>query len=319
MQTRPQKIAIIGDMHMQFDEVDVAYFNASDYDAILFVGDLASKNPDSMFRLLPALDSLTKPAYLIPGNHDTTGIRQLLGELMHSDLLIENGAASQFERMQKMKATLKRVSLCGYSNHQLSTGLGIVAARPFSMGDANAAGAADPLQLPVNFRPFVAKTHGVSNLGESLAKLKSLIDDINPPYVILAHHGPHGLGTLATDMWGADFLPQETDFGDHDLAAAVAYAASIGKQPLAVIAGHMHYPTKHGKKPKQWHATRDGILYINAARWPRIFKHESRELRHHIRLTISAGACQVEACYVCEGSELTTSDDRAMLPEATTK
>lgn len=307
--------AIIGDMHMQFDETDVAFFNTSDYDALLFVGDLASKNPDSMFRLLPIIEQLTKPAFLIPGNHDTTGIRQLLGELMHSELLIENGAASQFERMQKLQAGLKRVQLCGYSNHQLPGGVGLVAARPFSMGDANAASAADHFNLPVNFRPFVAKKHGVSTLGESLARLKSLINEIDPPYLILAHHGPHGLGQLSTDMWGADFLPQETDFGDHDLAAAVTYAQSIGKPPLAVIAGHMHYPTKHGKKPKQWHAAKGGVTYINAARWPRIFKREGRELRHHVRLTIEAdGSCGVVACYVSGAETFVTSDDRAVVP-----
>lgn len=308
--------AIIGDMHMQFDETDVAFFNASDYDALLFVGDLASKNPDSMFRLLPIIEQLTKPAYLIPGNHDTTGIRQLLGELMHSDMLIENGASSQIERMQKMQSALKHTQLCGYSNHTLPQGIGLIAARPFSMGDAHAATAQDPLQLPVNFRPYVAKAHGVSTLSESFVRLKSLIDAVNPPYLILAHHGPYGLGSLATDMWGADFLPQETDFGDHDLAAAVTYAQSIGKPPLAVIAGHMHYPTKHGKKPKQWHATKDGITYINAARWPRIFKHEGRDLRHHVRLTITGeGVCDAVACYVATGEVLTTNDDRAVAPQ----
>ncbi len=310
------KLAIIGDMHMQFDEEDVRFFNASDYDAILMVGDLASKNPDSMFRLLPLLNQLTKPSYFIPGNHDTTGVRQLLGELMHNETLIHFGAASQDSRMARLKTEMTGPVLCGYSTHDLGA-LRLVCARPFSMGDSNANKTDQPLDLPVNFRPFLQKEYGIKTLGDSAAKIKSLIDAVNPPYVIMAHHGPFGLGAKSTDMFGADFLPEETDFGDHDLSEAVTYAQTIKKPPLAVIAGHMHYPTKHGKKPKQWWLERDNILYINAARWPRIFKHEGDTLRHHVRLTIDMRQKVVsEACYVAGDAIQTTTDHRATLPQA---
>lgn len=323
MLNKPVSLAIIGDMHMQFDAFDVEFFNASDCDALLMVGDLASKNPDSMYRLLPQLNALTKPTYLIPGNHDTTGVRQLLGELMHNEMLINFGADSQVKRMERLRLELTHPALCGYSNHALTQGLGLVTARPFSMGSTNAAASAAMsaaggewlATAPVNFRPFLEKEHGVSTLAQSRDKIKSLIDEMNPPYLIMAHHGPYGLGTLATDMWGADFLPQETDFGDADLTEAVTYAQMIKKPPLAVVAGHMHYPTKHGKKAKQWYTKKDGILYINAARWPRIFKHEDRELHHHVRLTITEnGTCDALACYVAGSEVFTTSDDRAMLP-----
>lgn len=301
-----QKFAVIGDMHMQFDASDVQFFNQSDYDAILMVGDLSSKNPDSMFKLMPLLNALTKPTYLIPGNHDTTGVRQLIGEIMHNDFLINFGTDSQVSRMKKLRNELSAPTLCGYSRHTLAPGLGMIAARPFSMGSTNST---------VNFKPYLQKEFAVSTLAESSERIKSLIDGINPPYLILAHHGPFGLGAKATDMFGADFLPQETDFGDADLADAVAHALAIGKPPLAVIAGHMHYPTKHGKKPKQWWLKRDGILYLNAARWPRIFRHEGRELHHHVRLIIGAdGTTEVEARYVADGAVFTTSDDRAMVP-----
>jgi uncharacterized protein (TIGR04168 family) len=300
------KLAIIGDAHMQFDDDDVRFFNSSDYDAILFVGDLASKNPDSMFRLLPVINRLSKPAYLIPGNHDTTGVRAIIGEVTQNQFLINFGASSQPGRMQRLKTELTGATLCGYSLHQLPGNLQMVAARPFSMGSTN---------RTVNFRPFLEKEYGVATLGESREKIKSLIDRVSSPYLVLAHHGPLGLGSKATDMWGADFLPQETDFGDADLAEAIAYAHSVGKSPLAVIAGHMHYPTKHGKKPKQWWIRKEGVLYINAARWPRIFRHEGRLLHHHVRLEIAQGeVVQVAAQYVAGDQVMTTTDDRAMLP-----
>jgi uncharacterized protein (TIGR04168 family) len=301
------KLAIVGDAHMQFDEEDVRYFNASDYAAVLFVGDLASKNPDSMFRLLPVINQLTKPAYLIPGNHDTTGVRALIGEITQNQFLINFGASSQPRRMQRLKAELTGATLCGYSLHELPGNLQMVAARPFSMGSTN---------RTVNFRPYLEKEYSVATLEQSRDKIISLIDRVSSPYIILAHHGPFGLGSKATDIWGADFLPKETDFGDHDLAEAIAYARSIGKPPLAVIAGHMHYPTKHGKKPKQWWVMQDGILHINAARWPRIFRQGDGLLHHHVRLSLNAeGTARAEAVYVSAASERLLHGDRAMAPE----
>lgn len=308
------KFAIIGDIHMQFDEEDVRFFNGSDYDAILMVGDLASKNPDSMFRLLPLLNQLTKPSYFIPGNHDTTGVRQLLGELMHNETLINFGAASQETRMARLKAELKAPLLCGYSMHDLGD-IRLICARPFSMGDANAAKTGKPLDLPVNFRPFIQKEYGIRTLGESAAKIKSLIEAVNPPYIVMAHHGPFGLGAKATDMFGADFLPEETDFGDHDLAEALRHAIQTGKKPLAVIAGHMHYPTKHGKKPKQWWLVRDEILYVNAARWPRIFRHESSVFHHHVRLSWNGDGMTAKAIYADHTGIAEVTDDRACIPQ----
>lgn len=294
---------------MQFDAGDVRYFNASDYDALLFVGDLAARNPDSIFNLLPLLNQLIKPAYLIPGNNDTTGVRALLGEITQNQFLIRFGAQSQPRRMQRLKTELRGATLCGYSLHSLPGGLQLLAARPFSMGSTN---------RTVNFRPFLEKEYGISTIEESRDKIKSLIDGVTPPYLILAHHGPYGLGAKATDIWGADFLPHETDFGDIDLSEAIAYAQAIGKAPLAVIAGHMHYPTKHGKKPKQWWLRKEGVLYVNAARWPRIFRHEGVTLHHHVRLELAPGGAEVSACYVHGDEVWTTSDALAMLPMQTT-
>ncbi|MCS6972225.1 MAG: metallophosphoesterase [Turneriella sp.] len=298
--------AILGDLHLQFDEDDVEFFNNSDYDALLFVGDLAARMPESLFKLLPLFNALTKPSYLIPGNHDTTGVRALLGELWQNEFLIQLGAASQPARMERLKKELRHTTLCGYSLHGLPGGLNLVAARPFSMGSTNGT---------VNFRPYLERTYGVRTLAESSERLKSLIDGVHSPYIILAHHGPHGLGPKATDIWGADFLPQEVDFGDPDLADAISYAISIGKPPLAVIAGHMHYPTKHGKKPKQWYLYCDGVLYVNAARWPRIFLHNGRRYHHHIALETDGKTASVFACYVTAGVVHRITDALAILPD----
>lgn len=302
---QPLQIAVIGDMHMLFDDADIEYFNTSEYDALLFVGDLANKNPDSLFRLLPTMNRLTKPAWLIPGNHDTTGVRQIIGEITHNEFLMRFGASSQPRRMARLTRELTGATLCCYSEHTLPGGLKLVAGRPFSMGSTVGT---------VNFRTYLQSEYAIGTLAESAQLMKSLIDGVNPPYILMAHHGPRGLGAKATDIFGADFLPQETDFGDADLEEAIEYARSIGKAPLAVVAGHMHYPTKHGRKPKQWYLERNGIFYVNAARWPRIFKHEGQTWRHHVRLTIQDGTVDVAARYVSGDVVREVRDDYAFLP-----
>ncbi len=268
------RLAVIGDVHLQFDATDVAWFNSADYDALLFVGDFVARDPNGLFRILPHINALTKPVYIIPGNHDTTGLIQLAGEIMHNDFLSDLGAPAQKERLEKFRAGLHTAQLCGYSCHELSPQLEMVAARPFSMGGG------------LNFKKVMRDVYGIRSLADSTAAIQQQIAKVTKPYVILAHHGPFGLGSAATDIFGADFLPNAGDWGDRDLREAIDYSQTIGRTPLAVIAGHMHYPTKHGKLSRTWFTERNGILYINAARWPRIFRHEGKLWRHHVRLEI---------------------------------
>ena len=55
---------------------------------------------------------------------------------------------------------------------------------------------------------------------------------------------------------------------------------------LAVVAGHMHHRLRGGGA-RRWKAEQDGVLFLNAARVPRVFHHEGRQVRHHLRLVVS--------------------------------
>ena len=62
------------------------------------------------------------------------------------------------------------------------------------------------------------------------------------------------------------------------------YALSTGKTVRAVVAGHMHQATHDGGRP--WMLEKNGVLYINAARVPRIFATKVCQVRYHIALDI---------------------------------
>ena len=113
--------------------------------------------------------------------------------------------------------------------------------------------------------------------------------------IFLAHNGPTGLGTSRSDLWGCDFRREEGDFGDEDLALAITYARELGKRVLAVVAGHMHHRLRGGGK-RRWYERKDGILYVNAARVPRIFEELGHAYHHHVDLTIDGD--EVEAIEV---------------------
>jgi uncharacterized protein (TIGR04168 family) len=110
--------------------------------------------------------------------------------------------------------------------------------------------------------------------------------------IFLGHNGPWGLSENPTDIWGCDFDPGRGDFGDRDLTEAVHYAMNLGNRVLAVIAGHMHQQTYLGPKPfwrrgipgptRPMLVERGGVIYINAARVPRIFQQESKNFHHHL-------------------------------------
>lgn len=75
-----QKFAILSDIHVtpgnaneQQLKAAVAEINKSDVDVVVLTGDLTNEGSDAQLRNVKSiLDSLTKPLYVIPGNHENT-------------------------------------------------------------------------------------------------------------------------------------------------------------------------------------------------------------------------------------------------------
>lgn len=271
------KIAVIGDVHGFWENKDTEYFNASNYDAIFFVGDLKGRTQKSLLRIIPHLQKLSKPVYFSYGNWDTTNLAQMAGEVFHKKFLVNWGAKKHFQRIQDLQMLLPNFHMGMYNIFQLAK-FDLIIGRPFSSGG------------PISFLPTLKEKFSINNMKDSIAKYKSLIDlSKNPNIVFLSHNGPFGLGSKPTDIYGCDFLKDEYDWGDRDLQKAIKYAESLGKKILFSTSGHMHHRNPKTKAIRNWYEFKNNIHYINSANVPRIriSQDDKSSMHHHVSIDLT--------------------------------
>jgi uncharacterized protein (TIGR04168 family) len=270
------KIAVVGDIHVHWDETDLAYFDRSDYDLLLFVGDLAKYASSGGLRVAYSLSKLSRPALVIPGNHDGVRALQLLAEVSENQPMIRLLGRGQQRRCAALRRALAPVPMVGYSRHEFSVrGLdfSVLAARPHSMGGP-----------ALGCEPYLRRAFGITSMQDSAERLKKLVDECEAERILFfAHNGPTGLGSDRADIWGCDFRAAEGDFGDPDLRIAIDHARDRSKEILAVVAGHMHHALAGGGE-RCWLVEQEGLLHVNAARTPRIFARGQQRLHHHVVL-----------------------------------
>lgn len=290
------RFAVIGDIHGFWDERDTAFFEASDYDALLFVGDLPRlANPREV---VGELARLTKPAWLMPGNHDGVTAPQLLAEIKGWHPLRRLTAIGMTRRVRRLEAAIGNVRLTGYALHDVGDGLGMLAARPHAMGPDK-----------FYYGHYMKRRFGVRGYRDSADLLRRLVDDAPQDLIVLAHNGPAGLGDAPEDPWGCDFSDEFGDFGDPDLEAALEHARESGRRVHALVAGHMHHQRKRGGG-RRTSARRHGTLYVNAASVPRIRDGGAR--RHHVALTVDTEGAHAETVIVDAAGNVI---ERTPLPE----
>lgn len=270
-------IGVIGDLHSAWDDADVAYFNKSPYALLLFTGDLGASTREDGARIAKTISRLERDTLVMPGNNDAPQHSALAAELAY-----RQGAKALLRSAADSRAA--EVKLCGYSSHAFSVGgreLTVVAGRPFSMGGPE-----------LTFADQLAREHDVTSLEQSATRIAELIERApTRDVIVLSHNGPRGLGDAANSLWGRDFAKPSMDWGDPDLALALERARASGKHRVrAVIAGHMHTPIRNGGE-RTSEARRDGTLYLNPARVPRIYERaDGYEVRHHVELTLGDDA-----------------------------
>ncbi len=290
------RIALVGDIHGFWTRVDTEYFSESNYDALVFTGDLGNALPGNTHRIAREINKVKKLKFLIPGNHDTTSLFQLAGEILNLHSFFGFlSLPGHLWRWKKMLRILDDVRICQYNSFQEIPGLTVLGARPLSMGGR------------LNFSPFLLKKFGIGSMQESADRLRNLaqtLDWKNKDLIVLAHNGPSGLGDKASDIWGCDFRKEEGDFGDEDLGEFLRNSIEEGKIPKVVIAGHMHHFSRRMKRTRTWKLKKDGVLYINAARVPRIISDRSGVVwHHHIKLTRTDGNWNADTVYLKNGRE----------------
>ena len=279
-------VAVIGDLHSAWELEDVAFFQRGDYPLLLVTGDLGHTGTQDGRHIARSFAQLAPEVLVMPGNNDAADYPHIRAELTYrrarADLLRDAVAEGH-----SLPPSLESARLCGYSLHAFEINhfaFSLVAGRPFSMGGPDLA-----------FPQALARLHNVHSMRDSIERLCGLVDAATSEHIVFfAHNGPTGLGAQPEDIWGRDFHPDAGDWGDPDLRAAIGYALERGRKVLAVVAGHMHWAVSGQQRERSWQLQRDGILYVNAARVPRVFMRGPQILRQHIRLQLGPNGAAAE-------------------------
>ena len=248
------KIAVIGDVHDQWEAVDGLALQQLGIDLALFVGDFGNESVE-IVRAIAALDI---PKAVIFGNHDAWYSASHWGkQKCPYDRSKEDRVQQQFDLLGDLHV--------GYGKRDFpDLNLTVVGARPFSWGGSE-------WKNP----EFYQAHYGIHNFAESTAQIVAAADQAAYNTIIfLGHCGPFGLGDRPDDPCGKDWQPIGGDHGDPDFAAAIDQVRQQGKNIPLVAFGHMHHHLRHTKQSLRTPllVSPEATVYLNAAAVPRIIQ-----------------------------------------------
>jgi len=265
------KIAVVGDIHDQWEADDGIALQRLDVDLVLFVGDFGNESVE-VVRAIAALD-ISKAA--IFGNHDAWYTATDWGrKKCPYDRKKEDWVQQQMDLLGETHV--------GYGKLDFpALNLTVVGSRPFSWGGSVWKNA-----------DFYRERFGVRSFEESTTRMVAAANSAAYETVIfLGHNGPVGLGDRAEDPCGKDWQPLGGDFGDPDLTDAIAQVRAAGKRIPLVTFGHMHHNLRHTKQQLRTaiYTSPEGTIYLNAASVPRIIQNGSDRRRNFSIVSLKAG------------------------------
>lgn len=263
-------IAVVGDIHDQWETEDSVALQHLGVDLVLFVGDFGNESVE-VVRKIAALDI---PKAAVFGNHDAWYSASEWGRK-------KCPYNREKEDWVQQQIDLLGETHVGYGKQDFpALNLTVVGSRPFSWGGEVWKNA-----------DFYQQRFGVKSFVESTARILAAVNSAAYETVIfLGHNGPLGLGDRAEDPCGKDWQPIGGDFGDPDLAEAIAQTRAKGKTIPLVTFGHMHHKLRHTQQHlrKAIYASPEGTVYLNAARVPRIVQQGSDRLRNFSLVCVQA-------------------------------
>lgn len=264
-------LAVVGDVHDQWDANDERALKRLGIDLVLLVGDFGNESV-GVVRAIAALDL---PKAVIFGNHDAWYTATGWGRSKCPyDRKKEDWVQQQIDLLGETHV--------GYGKLDFpELGLSVVGGRPFSWGGSD-----------WKNEDFYRERYGVHNFAESTRRIVEAAQRAaSETIVLIGHCGPTGLGSLPEDPCGKDWQPIGGDHGDPDLAAAIAHTRQLGKQVPLVAFGHMHHSLRHTKTQlrRPLHIDPEGTVYLNAASVPRIIETEDESLRNFSLVTLQEG------------------------------
>lgn len=292
VRSKALRIAIIGDVHDQWDEHDAVMLHSLQADLALFVGDFGNEAVE-VVRSIAALD-LPKAAIL--GNHDAWYTATPWGQRKCPyDRATEDRVQMQLDLLGEVHV--------GYGKLDFPLlDLTVVGGRPFSWGGRE-----------WRTKTFYRERFGIHNFEESADCLMRAVDEAaHNTLIFIGHCGPTGLGDRPESPCGKDWNPIGGDFGDPDLETAIAYAHKLGKSVPLVTFGHMHHSLRHRKDIQRERLSIDAhkTIYLNAACVPRIIRTESTCVRNCSLVTLEQNQVQqASLVWVNQNLEITSEED----------
>ncbi|KAG0580203.1 hypothetical protein KC19_4G156100 [Ceratodon purpureus] len=251
------RIAIVGDVHDDWDlEKDSQALHALKPDVVLFTGDFGNENVD----LVREVSKLDLPKAVILGNHDCWQTVSPFAPYLF-DTHEKNGVQEQLDLLGEAHVGFGRRD---FPDLRLS----VVGGRPFSMGGNRIHSAYNP------FAKLLAPRYGVHNFRESAERIVANTKEAPQTnfLILLAHNGPHGLGSKVENICGRDWVERGGDHGDPDFEEAIAAVKQEGIRVPLVVFGHMHQTLQCGNPLKRTMLVvgPDKTIYLNAAVVPRV-------------------------------------------------
>ena len=256
------KIAVVGDIHDQWEEEDGIALKELGVDLVLFVGDFGNESVE----VVKAVAQLSIPKAVVMGNHDAWYTATEWGrKKCPYDRTKEDWVQQQLDLLGETHVGYGKLDFPKFN-------LTVVGGRPFTWGGSK-----------WKFTEICQNRYGVNSLEESTERIIASVSSAQSKTIIfLGHNGPSGLGDRPEDPCGKDWHPIGGDYGDPDLAEAISQTITRGKCIPLVAFGHMHHTLRHTKKAprKRVFKSPEGIVYLNAACVPRIVEHSTQKLRN---------------------------------------
>ncbi len=287
------KIAVVGDVHNQWEPEDEVALKHLGVDIVLFVGDFGNE----AIEVVEAIATLDLPKAVVFGNHDAWYSMTDWGR-KHCpyDPEVENRVQRQIELLGEDHV--------GYGKRDFPTwGITVVGTRPFSWGGPKWGN-----------HKFYRKWFGVEGFQDSTQRILEAVQEAAYDNLIfLGHNGPKGLGDMPEAPCGKDWKPIGGDYGDPDFADAITQARMLGKTISLVTFGHMHHTLRHTKTQLRQcvHVSPEETLYLNAARVKRIEEIENQKRRNFSIISLQNGVVS-EAQLVWVGHDLSIVETKLL-------
>jgi uncharacterized protein (TIGR04168 family) len=281
------KIAVVGDVHEQWEREDELALQALQVDLVLFVGDFGNESVN----IVRQIATLDLPLAAVFGNHDAWYTASAWGRMQAPyDRAKEDRVQQQLDILGKKHVGYSKLDFPQFN-------LSVVGSRPFSWGGKE-----------WKNKNFLRDRFEVNNFNDSTNRIvaaakTTAFDNI----IFLGHNGPYGLGDRPEDPCGKDWEFLGGDFGDPDFADAISKMRNLGKNIPLVTFGHMHHRLRHTRKIERTpiYNSPDGTVYLNAACSPRIVNVEGKIRRNFSLVTLQNNSVsQVSLIWVGEDYSL---------------